>query len=88
MTSLTQLNQQYINGVWRDGSSQKVLTDRNPFNGKTIAEFKLANLADLDEAYRSAAAAQKIWARVNPFEKRAILEKGIAWIERNEAEIT
>jgi vanillin dehydrogenase len=88
MAPLTQLNRQYINGVWRDGSSHKVLTDHNPFNGKTIAEFKLANLGDLDEAYRSAAAAQKIWAKVNPFEKRAILEKGIAWIEKNEGEIT
>jgi len=88
MNPLAQLNRQYIGGAWRDGSSQKVLTDHNPFNGKTVAEFKLANLADLDEAYRSAAAAQKIWARVNPFEKRAILEKGIAWIEKNEADIT
>ena len=88
MNSLTKLNQQYIGGVWRDGSSQKVLTDRNPYDGKSIAEFKLASLADLDEAYRSAAAAQKIWAQVNPFEKRAILEKGIAWIEQNEGDIT
>ena len=88
MAFLTQLNRQYIGGVWRDGSSQKVLTDRNPFNGKAITAFKLANLADLDEAYRSAAAAQKIWVRVNPFEKRAILERGIAWIEKNEADIT
>lgn len=88
MNSLTQLNKQYIGGVWRDGSSGKVLTDRNPFNGQTIAEIKLATLADLDEAYRSAAAAQKVWAQVNAFEKRAILEKGIAWIEKNEAEVT
>lgn len=88
MNSLTQLNKQYIGGVWRNGSSDKVLTDRNPFNGQAIAEIKLATLADLDEAYRSAAAAQKVWAQVNAFEKRAILEKGIAWIEKNEAGIT
>ncbi len=81
------LNQQYIAGSWREGSSQKTLTDRNPYNGETIAEFKLAGLADLDEAYRSAAAAQKIWAEVNPFEKRAILEKAIAWVEQNESDI-
>jgi aldehyde dehydrogenase (NAD+) len=75
MNSLTKLNKQYIGGVWRDGTSQKTLTDRNPFSGQTIAEIKLATLADLDEAYRSAATAQKVWAHVNAFERRAILEK-------------
>lgn len=88
MNQFAALNKQYIGGVWRDGTSQKSLADYNPYNGKSIAEFKLANLADLDEAYRSAAAAQKIWAEVNPFEKRAILEKAITWVERHEAEIT
>ena len=88
MNQYFKCNQQYIGGVWRDGSSQKVLTDRNPYNGKAIADFKLASLADLDEAYRAAAAAQKVWAAINPFERRAILEKAIAYVERNEAEIT
>jgi len=88
MNQFAQLNKQYIGGVWRDGKSQKVLTDNNPYNGNKIAEFKLGNLADLDEAYRSAASAQKIWQEVNPFEKRAILEKSITWIEQHEADIT
>lgn len=84
---IAKLNQQYIAGTWRDGRSQKTLIDRNPYNGQTLAEFKLASLADLDEAYRSAAAAQRIWAEVNPFEKRAILEKAITWVEKNESDI-
>jgi acyl-CoA reductase-like NAD-dependent aldehyde dehydrogenase len=88
MSQFAQLNKQYIGGVWRDGKSQKVLTDQNPYNGKTIAEFRLGNLADLDEAYRSAASAQKIWEDVNPYEKRAILEKAITWIDQHEADIT
>ena len=88
MSKFAQLNKQYIGGVWRDGKSQKVLTDQNPYNGHKIAEFKLGSLADLDEAYRSAASAQKIWADVNPYEKRAILEKAITWIDQHEADIT
>jgi acyl-CoA reductase-like NAD-dependent aldehyde dehydrogenase len=87
MNQFAKLNRQYIGGAWRDGSSAKTLNDTNPYNGNTIADFKLASLSDLDEAYRSAAAAQKIWADVNPFEKRTILEKAIAWIEQNEADI-
>jgi aldehyde dehydrogenase (NAD+) len=87
MNPLAKLNRQYIGGVWREGKSQKVLTDKNPFNGAPIADFKLANLADLDEAYRSAAAAQKIWAEVNPYGKQAILENAITWIAKNEGDI-
>jgi len=88
MNQFAALNKQYIGGVWRDGSSQKALTDSNPYNGQRIADFKLASLSDLDEAYRSAAAAQKIWAEINPFERRAIMEKAITWVEQNESEIT
>jgi vanillin dehydrogenase len=87
MNQFAKLNQQYIGGVWRDGKSQKVLTDCNPYDGKPIADFKLASLADLDEAYHAAEAAQKIWAEVNPFEKRTVLEKAITWIEQNEGDI-
>ena len=88
MNQYAKCNQQYIGGVWRDGSSKKTYTDLNPYTGQPIAAFKLASLTDLDEAYRSAAAAQKIWAAVNPFEKRAILEKAITYVEQHEAEIT
>lgn len=88
MNPFLKFNKQYIGGTWRDGASSKVLIDRNPYNDKPICEFKLGSLADLDEAYRSAAAAQKIWADVNPFERRSILEKAITFVEKNEAEIT
>lgn len=88
MTSFATLNKQHIGGTWRDGNAGKILTDRNPYNQNPICEFKLANLADLDEAYRSAAAAQKIWEGVNAYEKRSVLEKAFAFVEKNEAEIT
>jgi vanillin dehydrogenase len=87
MNQFSKLNQQFISGQWRDGKSQKVLSDRNPFNGEVVAQFKLASLADLDEAYRSAASAQKVWAEVNPFEKQKILEKAITWVEQNEGDL-
>ena len=87
MNQFSKLNQQFISGQWRDGKSQKVLSDRNPFNGEIVAQFKLASLADLDEAYRSAASAQKVWAEVNPFEKQRILERAITWVEQNEGDL-
>jgi vanillin dehydrogenase len=88
VNQFSKLNKQYIGGNWRDGASTKVLTDRNPYNGNAIADFKLATLADLDEAYASAAAAQKVWIEINPYERRTILEKAVAYIEKVEADIT
>ena len=88
MNPLKNLHQQYVGGLWRDGSSNKVLEDVNPYDGMPIAKFKLANTADIDAAYRSAAKAQKEWAGVNAFEKRAILEKALGWLERNESDVT
>lgn len=88
MNQFAKLNKQYIGGVWRDGSSDKVLNDKNPYNGASIADFKLATLGDLDEAYAAAAAAQKVWAEINPYERRSILEKAVAYIEKVEADIT
>jgi aldehyde dehydrogenase (NAD+) len=82
------LNQQFIAGAWRDGATARILTDRNPYNEKPICEFKLASRDDLDQAYRAAAAAQKIWAQVNPYERRAALEKALAFIDQHEADIT
>jgi acyl-CoA reductase-like NAD-dependent aldehyde dehydrogenase len=82
------LNQQYIAGVWRDGTSAKRWIDRNPYSGEPITEFKLASKTDIDEAYRSAQTAQKHWEAVNPYEKRDILESALAYINQHEADIT
>jgi acyl-CoA reductase-like NAD-dependent aldehyde dehydrogenase len=88
LNPLKNLHEQYIGGEWRDGSSTRILSDVNPYDGTPIASFKLANAADVDAAYRSAAAAQRVWAQVNPFEKRAILEKALSWLEKNEPDVT
>jgi vanillin dehydrogenase len=39
MNPLAKLNRQYIGGVWREGKSQKTLTDKNLFNGAAIADL-------------------------------------------------
>ena len=88
MNPLVHLNQQFIAGAWRDGAAARVLTNRNPYNEKPICEFKLASRDDLDQAYRAAAAAQKTWAQVNPYERRAALEQALAFVDRHEADIT
>lgn len=50
-------------------------------------EFKIANVSDIDQAYRSAQQAQLEWNQVNPYKKREILENAVKYIEENEEEI-
>ncbi len=62
--------------------------DKNPYNDEPVAEFRIANLQDIDEAYQAAARAKQEWDKVNPFKKRMILEQAITYIEQHENEIT
>ena len=88
MNPFRKLNQQYIRGAWRDGGSKKTFADKNTFTGETVAEVRMASLADIDEAYRAAQDAQREWEQVNAFAKRDILESALQYITEHEAEIT
>ncbi|GGK27839.1 hypothetical protein GCM10010965_20880 [Caldalkalibacillus thermarum] len=52
MANFRALHKQYIDGEWRDGKSQNILKDYNPYNGEIIAEFKMASKEDVDLAYK------------------------------------
>ena len=80
-------SEQFIAGEWRTGSMDKVLVDRNPFDGSTIAEFNCASVADVDEAYRAAERAKSEWDRVTPFAKRAVFEQAVRYVEDHTPEI-
>jgi acyl-CoA reductase-like NAD-dependent aldehyde dehydrogenase len=59
----------YIDGVWRDGSSETIYDNVNPYNGEVVVRIKLANRDDIDEAYAAAKRAQKEWAKTPVEEK-------------------
>ena len=56
----TDLDKQFIDGAWRDGHHDKRLTDANPFDGSTVADFGMASVEDVDHAYTAAKTAQVI----------------------------
>ena len=60
------LDQQYIGGIWRRGKEGTKLIVTDPYTGGTLAEIVQANNDDLDEAYQSAEKAQISWAARNP----------------------
>lgn len=79
------LDKHYIDGEWRDGSSEKTIVNTNPYSGETIFEVRSADKNDLNEAYEAAQRAQKSWKKTLPSERRAILEKvGRQLAERKE----
>jgi aldehyde dehydrogenase (NAD+) len=76
-----------IGGVWRTGGSGKVLADRDPFAGDTLAEIVQANARDVEEAYETAARAQPGWAAAAPQHRRALLMRAAEIVEQRREEI-
>ncbi|WP_026584955.1 aldehyde dehydrogenase family protein [Bacillus sp. J33] len=87
MNKYQDLNKQYINGEWRDGTGKTVYRDTNPFNEETLAEFKMAGLEDINEAYVSARQAQKAWSETNPFERSTIMENAVRIMNERREEL-
>ncbi|MFJ9631365.1 aldehyde dehydrogenase family protein [Streptomyces sp. NPDC091280] len=83
----TDLAQQYIDGEWRPGTGSWDIIDFNPYDGEKLASITIATVDEVDEAYRSAARAQKKWAETNPYARRAVFEKALRLIEDREQEI-
>lgn len=44
-----------------------------PFDGQPLAEIPVGTSSDVDEAFKRARAAQKVWARVSPAQRREVL---------------
>src|SRR5690348_2395844 len=84
----TDLAQQYIGGEWRPGSGSWDIIDFNPYDDAKLASITIATVDEVDEAYRAAQAAQKEWAQVNAYARRAVFEKALKVIEEREREIT
>lgn len=88
MLTIQSLSKQFIDGCWRDGQGTNSLTNYNPYNGEVLSTMKIATKNDVDQAYKAALSAKDQWEKVNPYKKRDILEKAVAYIEQNEEEIT
>jgi aldehyde dehydrogenase (NAD+) len=78
---------QWIAGQWRHGRSSRVATDRDPYSGDTVAEFRLADQTDLDDAYRAAAAAQRAWSAAVPADRAGVLHRAAHVMEARRAEV-
>ncbi len=78
---------QFIAGKWRPGSAAGSLADHDPYTGKVIAEIAMADVADLDAAFASAASAQRGWRATSPADRTALLMRVADIMEVRHAEI-
>ncbi|MEU0008137.1 aldehyde dehydrogenase family protein [Streptomyces sp. NPDC006314] len=81
------LAQQYIDGEWRPGTGSWDVIDFNPYDDEKLASITVATVGEVDQAYRAAARAQKQWAELNPYTRRAVFERALRLIEEREQEI-
>ncbi|MCC9293593.1 aldehyde dehydrogenase family protein [Clostridium sp. WLY-B-L2] len=80
-------NKLYIDGKWKEGSSAKINTITNPYNGEEITKLKLGGKKDIDEAYEAAKSAQLAWSEVSAYEKIALMEKAAQLFEERKEEL-
>lgn len=87
MSYFTDLAHQYIDGEWRTGSGSWDIIDFNPYNGEKLAAITVATAREVDEAYRAAERAQRVWAVTNPYTRRLVFERVLRLVEERQDEI-
>ncbi len=79
--------QQYINGEFKNASTNEVIDVLNPFTEKVIAQAPKGGVADAEEALAAANAAQTEWAALPASERANYLKQMAALIRENRVEL-
>ena len=82
----SQWNTMPIGGVWREGSSEKYVDNKNPYTGEVLVSHKLANREDVNEAYETAARVQKEWIHLSPEQRARIIENAASLLHDRKEE--
>ncbi|KPC82009.1 MULTISPECIES: aldehyde dehydrogenase family protein [Streptomyces] len=87
MSFPSELARQYIDGEWLTGNGAWDIIDFNPYNGEKLCSVTVATAAEVDLAYRAAERAQREWAAVSPYGRRAVLENAVRLVGERSGEI-
>ncbi|YCK79752.1 aldehyde dehydrogenase family protein (plasmid) [Arthrobacter sp. D3-18] len=79
--------QQFIAGKWRKGTSGKELTLTNPYTQDSLGTIRQASIADVDDAYRSASAAQPQWAATPPAVRQEVMLRAAQILQERHEQI-
>ena len=79
----------YINGSFVDSVSGKTFVTNNPATGAKLADITACNSEDVDKAVAAARHAFEsgIWCKMSPSQRKEILLKFAALLEKNSAEL-
>ncbi|MDL2280906.1 aldehyde dehydrogenase family protein [Selenomonadales bacterium OttesenSCG-928-I06] len=66
-------DKQFIGGEWREGRGTAIMENRNPYTGEVIYKYRAASCEDVDDAYKAAVAAQRVWAQTPMLEKQGLI---------------
>ncbi|MGX2959807.1 aldehyde dehydrogenase family protein [Peribacillus sp. JNUCC 23] len=81
------LTKSYINGEWVSGNSGRIYKDLNPYDNSVIAEVNIASKVQMEQAFETAAVAQKEWAKSSVEERKVVIEKTAEYLKENREEI-
>jgi acyl-CoA reductase-like NAD-dependent aldehyde dehydrogenase len=73
MALYTELNRQFINGTWIEGTADVTIDNLNPFTDDVIHTVQSAGTAEVDAAFRAAKQTSASWAKTNPLVRRDLL---------------
>jgi len=77
----------FINGEWKESSSNSVVDNINPATGKAFAKIHQATDKDIDAAVAAAVAAGKEWCNTGPTVRERVLIKAAEILDRRRDEI-
>ncbi len=83
----TGFDRQPIGGEWRQGGSERIQTDRDPYSGEILLEIDNASRDDVDAAYQAAQRAQREWAARLPGERAGVLRRAASIMNARGEEI-
>ena len=81
------LNQQFIHGLWRPGTSTKIIKNLNPFTQTEICSIVAASSVDVDSAYAAAQQAFQQNVLQSPEVRKTVLQNLITIIQQRHDEI-
>lgn len=80
--------QNFINGVFKSGSTTKTHSVISPLDGGELSNFKESSMDDLNEIVIAAQKAQKSWQKVTLKERVQVLYRYRQLLEKNSVELT
>lgn len=72
---MKEYSKQFINGEWRTGTGTTMMENVNPFTGEVLYKYQAAGLQDVEDAYKAAYEAQKLWGKTSPAQRQDYLER-------------